>query len=122
MHFVPVLRRYKYTHMFALFCCFMIVRSFLELVRLLLQHHAICGKEFYIFYIASIRILRKGTLAMYKQLGGGGPSLVGDVETLRLQGSMALDPVWGNSTRKRLFQSKKIGVTDTPLPRAMTVE
>ena len=72
MHFVPVLRRYKYTHLFALICCFMIVRSFLEPVRLLLQHHAICGKEFYIFYIASIRILRKGTLAMYKQLGGGG--------------------------------------------------
>ena len=48
MHFVPVLRRYKYTHMFALFSCLMIVRSFLELVKLLLQHHAICGKGFYI--------------------------------------------------------------------------
>ena len=40
-------------------------------------------------------------------------------DILRLQGFMALDPVWGNSSRnRRLFQSKNIDVTDAPLPRA----
>ena len=110
-------------HMFALFCSIIIVRSFVELVKFLLQQPAIHKNRFYILsacfnqdplesYFGNVRAAGQSDNPSVREM-------LDTADTLRLQGSMALDPVWGNSSRKRrLFQSKDIGVTDTPLPRA----
>ena len=96
----------------------------MELVKFLLQQPAIHKKGFYILSACFNQDPLESYFGNVRAAGrrSDNPSvreMLDTADTLRLQGSVALDPVWGNSSRKRrLFQSKDIGVTDTPLPRA----
>ena len=96
----------------------------MELTKFLLEQPTIRDKGFYILsacfnqdplesYFGNVRAAGR------RNVNPSVREVLSTADTLRLQGSMALDPVRGNSSRKRrLFQSKDIDVTDAPLPRA----
>ena len=57
--------------------------------------------------------------ARQKNVNPSVQEVLSTADILRLQGSMALDPVQGNSSHKRrLLQFMDIDVTGAPLPRA----
>ena len=96
------------------------VNSFVEIVQYLLSHPNAPGR-----YILSERFSQDAVENYFgKQRSKGGRNenptakqCLDNASSLRLQGSLAMDPVRGNCQRKRhLFQSQP-QVDNTPLPK-----
>lgn len=103
---------------FVLFLC--TVKSFVELARYLLKLPEVSGH-----YLLSERFSQDPIENYFgRQRAAGGYSqnptvqaCITNAQSLRVQGSHALNPVRGNSSRKRrLFHDKEI-IDNTPLPK-----
>ena len=100
--------------------CIIAVRSFVEVVRYLTNLPGLTGQ-----YILSECFSQDPLENYFGQLRACGgrsenPTVKASLESaqsLRVQGSLAMQPVRGNSSRKRrLFQGQEI-VDETPLPK-----
>jgi len=100
--------------------CVLVVRSFVEVVRYLTNLPGVTGQ-----YVLSECFSQDPLENYFGQLRACGgrcenPTVKASLESaqsLRVQGSLAMEPVRGNSSRKRrLFHGKEI-IDDTPLPK-----
>ena len=105
----------------AFYACYSIylVKSFVELTRYLLNLPCTAGH-----YLLSEHF-SQDPLENYfgQQRARGGYShnptmqaCIASAQSLRVQGSMAMVPVWGNSSRKKRLFSKEV-IDHTPLPK-----